>query len=395
MLSTKKLYTLFFSLLIIFGLLITEFFRLNNSHISYENPNLKNDLIGNFSRTVSAVKEKDFVIYWNDAISLTGRKQKNISLNDITDTYLRQYTENRERRINFDKLNKALEELSLEIKKEPVNANLKYDTDKNKIKEFTLPQQGHRLNIAKTATQIALNLAQAQITAPLIIDEISPIVTKNSLAELGLTSLLAKGESDFKGSTPSRIHNINIGAGKFNGLLLKPGEEFSFNKNLGQVDEVQGYYYELVIKKGKTTPELGGGLCQIATTMFRAAVNSGLPVLERHPHSFPVHYYNPQGFDATIYPGSADLRFKNDTSGHLLIQSHIEGTKLTFEIFGSDDGRKVELTGHKILEQNSNGSMKTLLTRKIITADGIIKEDSFWSNYQSPTLFPLEKNPFE
>ena len=109
----------------------------------------------------------------------------------------------------------------------------------------------------------------------------------------------------------------------------------------------------------------------------------------------PVRYYNPQGFDATIYPGVTDLRFKNDTAKHLLIQSHIEDTKLIFEIFGSSDGRQVELADPKILEQNSNGSMKIVLTRKITAAGGTVKEENFWSNYKSPASFPLERNPLE
>lgn len=378
------------SLFVVLGFLIAQIFILNKNKTSVENENLKKGLIGNFSRSLTAAQEKDLIVSWDD-------QGKNIPLENVTTAHLRQYTGEKELIVNFPKLEKILAELASEIKKDPVNARLEYDPDKNRIKEFSLPQpqNGRRLNIQKTAANVAANLAHAQLETSLIIDEITPLINKNSLEQLGITTLLAKGESDFKGSTSNRIHNITVGIAKFQGLLLKPGEEFSFNRNLGEVDTVQGYRAELVIKNNKIIPEYGGGLCQVSTTLFRSALNSGLPILERHPHSFPVHYYNPQGFDATIYPGVSDLRFKNDTAGYLLIQNHIEDTKLVFEIFGSSDGRKVVLRGPKVLEQNNNGSMKTVLTRKITLADGTVKEENFWSNYKSPAAFPTERNPLE
>ena len=127
--------------------------------------------------------------------------------------------------------------------------------------------------------------------------------------------------------------------------------------------------------------------------MFRAAINAGLPILERRPHSFPVKYYNPQGFDATIYPGVVDLRFRNDTLAHLLVQTKISGTKLIFEIYGSDDGRVVTLDGPYQYDQKANGAMKAYFTRKITLTDGTEKEERFDSNYKPP--MPLVKNPLE
>lgn len=378
-----------FILLGILGILTFQLFKLPSQPIFKENQNLKEKLIGNFSNSLTAAKEKSLTVSWEN-------KQKNLSLNQLTDSYLRQYTGKEELRINFPKLEKMLsEELSSEIKKDPINAKLEYDSANNRIKEFSLPQNGRHLNTVQTSFNIARNLAKAQLSTSLVVDEIVPEITQNSLAKLGLTALLARGESDFQGSTKGRIHNIEVGAAKFNGLLIKPGEEFSFNNNLGEVDGEHDYRSELVIKNGKLIPEFGGGICQVSTTLFRAAAISGLPILERRPHSFPVRYYNPQGFDATIYPRVSDLRFKNDTGNNILIQNHIEGTKLIFEVFGSNDGRQVELGGPKILEQNSNGSMKTVLIRKITAADGTIKEESFWSNYKSPASFPLERNPLE
>ncbi len=207
--------------------------------------------------------------------------------------------------------------------------------------------------------------------------------------------MLARGESNFTGSPKNRTHNINVGSKKFNGILVKPGEEFSFNKLLGPVDASSGYLPELVIKKGTLVPEYGGGLCQVSTTLFRAAVLAGLPILERHPHALPVHYYNPQGFDATIYPGVSDLRFKNDTPGYILIQSEITGSQMNFEIYGTNDGRKVTLDGPNQYDIKPNGSLKAILTRTILYPDGTEKKDVFQSSYKAPGSFPVVTNPLE
>ena len=139
--------------------------------------------------------------------------------------------------------------------------------------------------------------------------------------------------------------------------------------------------------------ELGGGLCQVSTTLFRSAIMAGLPILERKPHSFPVKYYNPQGFDATIYPGVVDLKFKNDTPHHILIQSRVEGTKLIFDIYGPDNGRKVVLDGPFQYDEKPNGSMKAYFVRKIYQGEILAREERFDSTYGAPA--PLERNPLE
>ena len=206
---------------------------------------------------------------------------------------------------------------------------------------------------------------------------------------------MGKGTSNFAGSPSSRIHNIKIGSAKFHGLLIKPEEEFSFNTILGEVGPEQGYKEELVIKRDKTIPEYGGGLCQVSTTVFRAAVYSGLKITERYPHAFPVVYYSPQGFDATIYPPHPDFRFINDTPSHLLIQTKVEGYYLTFEFYGTDDGRKVEIDGPHQYDVKSDGSMKTKLARKILRHGELVEEKTWKSSYKSPDLYPIQRNPLE
>jgi vancomycin resistance protein YoaR len=122
---------------------------------------------------------------------------------------------------------------------------------------------------------------------------------------------------------------------------------------------------ELVIKGDKTTPEYGGGLCQVGTTTFRVALNTGLPIIERRNHSYRVSYYEPAGTDATIYDPSPDLKFVNDTAGHILIQTKITGNTLRFEFWGTSDGRQVTQTKPEIYNITQPGPTKIVETQEL------------------------------
>jgi len=168
-----------------------------------------------------------------------------------------------------------------------------------------------------------------------------PRVTKETIIQYKITDLVGSSKTSFKGSTADRIKNITVGASKLNGLLIAPGEEFSTVDSIGSVSAEQGYTKEYVIKDNKSVKEYGGGLCQIATTLFRATLNAGLPITERANHRYVVGYYG-AGLDATIYGPHPDLRFVNDTEQYLLLQSRVKGTDLIFEFYGKKDGRKAE-----------------------------------------------------
>jgi len=310
--------------------------------------------------------------------------------------------------LNGQKVKNILTQIAPGINQEPVNAQL---TEKGgKVLTFTLSQEGIRLDMGKSAEKInhiitewsdtendnTLAGAASDKKIELEVAVKAPSVSTESIDTLGLTSLIGKGESNFAGSPKNRTHNIKIGAAKFNGILIAPNEEFSFNTLLGEIGPEQGYLPELVIKNHKTIPEYGGGICQVSTTIFRAAIYAGLKITERYPHAFPVKYYSPQGFDSTIYPPHPDLRFINDTSRYILLQSKIEGTKMTYEIYGTNDGREVKIKGPTILESHPDGSMKTVLYQEVWRDGQLERKDKFSSNYKSPALYPKEeKNPLE
>ena len=193
----------------------------------------------------------------------------------------------------------------------------------------------------------ALANQKAEIEIPLIV-VLPKLEIPDDLQTMGVREPISVCFTRFVGSPANRIHNIGVGTAKFDGVLIAPGDTFSFNDQLGLVDGSTGYKKELVIKPEGTIPEFGGGLCQVSSTMYRAAVFAGLPIVERSPHTYAVSYYAQvlgHGLDATIYPPSKDLRFLNDTPGYILVHSYVDGASLYFKFYGTKDERIVEMDG--------------------------------------------------
>ena len=187
-----------------------------------------------------------------------------------------------------------------------------------------------------------------------------PPVTEANLHQLGIRELVSIGKSDFTGSAAYRVHNIGVGMQLLNGLLIAPGEEFSFNKNIGQINAANGFVEGAAIIQNRTQQEFGGGICQDSTTMFRAAFWAGLPITERWGHSFYISWYdkyalgprgNGPGLDATIFTGGPDLKFVNDTGAWLLIQAWSDPKTgvAQIELYGTKPNRTVDLT-HKVYD---------------------------------------------
>ncbi len=215
-----------------------------------------------------------------------------------------------------------------------------------------------------TAMNMAINNGINKVPVPVHLQPAEVDISED-LQKLGIKELIATGKSAFAGSTSNRIHNINTGISKFHGYIIKPGETFSFNTILGPVEAYTGFLPELVIKPEGTIPEYGGGLCQVSSTIYRAALFAGLPIVERTPHSYAVSYYSQVygwGLDATIYPGVHDVRFKNDTPGHILIQGYTDGINAYFKFYGTGDGRSVELEGPYIGGYRSPGPTQYIET---------------------------------
>ncbi len=278
-----------------------------------------------------------------------------------------------------------IQEAAKKINTESVNPVLKIEN--NLAVEFTPPQTGIKINAYKTAMDALTTLQSGQDSLEMSAYESEPQTSLSSTNNLGINELLASGVSNFKGSPKNRRFNIAMGAEKFKGIIIPQGTTFSFNKILGPVDKQSGFLPELVIKKEGTVPEFGGGLCQVSSTTFRAAMKAGLPIVERKNHSYAVQYYSPQGTDATIYPGSVDLRFTNDTPGAILIWAYEKDTNtLVFDFYGTKDSRQISLEKPVQYDKKPDGSMKATWARTVIK-DGAEKTVTFNSAYQPPALF--------
>lgn len=274
----------------------------------------------------------------------------------------------------------------------------------NRVTEFIAPQNGQELDIDQAVDLVAGSIFGTSRQLSLPVKVVAPNVTLAETNSLGINTLLARGESDFSGSPKNRRHNIGVGAGRFDGLIVPAGETFSFLKNLGEVDGTTGYLPELVIKGDKTIPEFGGGLCQVSTTAFRGILRAGLPITARQNHSYRVAYYEPAGTDATIYQPYPDLKFVNDTGGALLIDTLIVGNKLFFDFYGTDTGRKVELDGPHIFNvtaypepiyidtttlpvgetkqvDSAHRGADAVLYRKVVQHGKVVINDTFKSHY--------------
>lgn len=273
------------------------------------------------------------------------------------------------------------------------------------IVSFTASTVGRKINTEKTLEDV-LNHWPASSTFPLVVEESRGAITGDDLEQFGIKEIIGVGKSNFAGSPTNRVLNIKKATyERVNGTLVAPGEEFSMLKNLGPIDGKNGWLPELVIKGNKTTPEYGGGLCQIGTTMFRGAVDSGLQVTERRNHSYRVSYYEPAGTDATIYEPSPDFKFKNDTDKHILINAYIQGTEVVFEMWGTKDGRKVTQTkpriynivaapptklietedlapGKKKCTESAHAGADAEFSTTIEYADGRTREETFTSHYR-------------
>lgn len=246
--------------------------------------------------------------------------------------------------ISFDlnKVDKFLNQTAYEFEQRPINAKLKMTPEG--VRMVDEGKDGNMVNRVKLIKMLEDLIGTDQREIELPMETSGALVTKDNIDKLGIKELIGSGTSDFSWSPGNRIHNIEVGAGKFDGTVIAPGEEFSFTSRLGMVNADTGFLPELVIADNETRPEYGGGLCQVSTTMFRVAINSGLPITERHPHQYRVSYYEPAGMDATIYIPSPDLKFVNDTGNYIMIEAVVDGVNLTFNFYGTSDGRKVEVT---------------------------------------------------
>ncbi len=264
------------------------------------------------------------------------------------------------------------------------------------------------VNEPATRNQILAAIRAGSSSAEVVLKVTPPKRNVRNWFESGITTLFARGSSGFKGSPPFRVRNIIVGASKLDNDYLASDAELDFNASVGVINKGTGFVEGFVINNGTLEKEDGGGLCQVSATLFRAAFNGGLPITERHEHSHRVHYYDPVGFEATVYAPTKNLKFKNDSGGTLLIQAQWNGQAQTleFDLFGRTPERKVSVSspvvtnfkpaaqpsysgdpkvrlGASRLIDVAQQGMSVVISRRIaMTASGKVKTETLKSVYQ-------------
>ncbi|NNJ09809.1 vanomycin resistance protein VanB [Chloroflexales bacterium ZM16-3] len=266
-------------------------------------------------------------------------------------------------RVDESLLTQSVEGLAQVVDTGTAEPRLRFGGGQVKIIQEGKP--GWRLRQDEAAAQIADLLQSSSPTTrtlALPVEQLTPKITEATLPSLGIKELVGEGLSSFSGSAQYRITNIKAGAARMDGVLIAPGEEFSFNRQLGDVDEANGFVEGYAIIGNRTQLEWGGGVCQDSTTVFRAAFWAGLPITERHAHAFYISWYdrfglgpqgNGQGMDASIYTGVNDLKFVNDTGNWLLMQADVDevGQVLAIRLYGTRPNRVVRLEGPTITNE--------------------------------------------
>lgn len=262
--------------------------------------------------------------------------------------------------INYDKtiINEFINFAEDHYNKPAKNALLKFEN--GRVINFRTEEPGLKIlsndlisNIEKEINK--LDKTPKDIKINLTDTVVEPEITLAKANQFGIEEPIGEGKSDFSHSIPERIHNIILASSKFNGVLIPKDKIFSFNETVGDISPLTGYKPAYIIKEGKTVLGDGGGVCQVSTTLFRAALNSGLPIIERYPHAYRVGYYendSKPGLDATVFAPSVDLKVKNDTPAYILIQTQVDkdNNLLFFEFYGKKDGRKIEISPVQVFD---------------------------------------------
>ena len=311
-----------------------------------------------------------------------------------------------------------LSNLAPQVNTIPENPRFTFNESIQKLELLKSGIQGQTLDLEKSLALIQEKVEKGDHVIPLVFTFTSPTVLDSATAEqLGIREQIDKETSFFYGSDTARIQNIQMAASRFNGVLVAPGETFSMARTMGDISLNNGYAEALIIYNGQTIEGVGGGVCQVSTTLFRTAFFSGFPIIERHPHAYRVRYYEKiagnridptlAGLDATVYVPEVDFKFKNDTPFWLLMETEVsvKNNTITWRFYSTSDGRKITwLTSgptnlvepppplYKENDSLSTGKIKQVdweaqgadvnVSRTVCRNDSICLQDTFNTHYE-------------
>jgi vancomycin resistance protein YoaR len=257
--------------------------------------------------------------------------------------------------LDLNALYAFLEPLAPELQRGADNARFIFNDETRELDLLAQAVIGRTLDIPGSIEAIDRGLVGGEHEIPLVFELEQPAVGSDATAaELGITEEVSVVSSYFAGSSSGRIQNIATASAPFHGLLIAPGETVSMAEILGDISLDTGYAEALIIYGDRTIKGVGGGVCQVSTTLFRTAFNGGFGIVERHPHAYRVGYYEQgagspgPGFDATVFVPLVDFKFTNDTDNWLLSETYIYGTQLLWKFYSTGDGRQVQISSPQI-----------------------------------------------
>ncbi len=256
--------------------------------------------------------------------------------------------------LNPNGLREMLETVKMRTDRPPADARFIFNDETRQLELLEPSRTGLVVDVDASIQAITDALLRGEHTVELVVTTVQPRVPSTATAaELGITQLLWQETSYFYGSSPERIQNIQTAAARFHGVLVAPGETFSMGATMGDVSLESGFAEALIIYGGRTIKGVGGGVCQVSTTLFRTVFFSGFPIVERYSHAYRVSYYemtasgalDPRlaGLDATVYFPLVDFKFKNDSPYWILMETYVNvnARTLTWKFYSTSDGRSV------------------------------------------------------
>jgi vancomycin resistance protein YoaR len=243
--------------------------------------------------------------------------------------------------------------VAAQVERKSKDARFRFNDTTRQLDLWENAAVGRTLDVPATVAAVNEVLLRGEHSLPLVVREIQPAVPDTATAEsLGIRELISSHTSYYRGSTSERIQNIRIAAARFDGIFVAPGATFSMGEILGDVSLDNGFSEAWIIYGGRTIKGVGGGVCQVSTTLFRTALYAGFPILERVPHAYRVSYYEQNastrdpmlaGMDATVYFPLVDLKFVNDTPYWLLMETYYYDDHLMWKFYSTSDGRTVQI----------------------------------------------------
>jgi len=256
--------------------------------------------------------------------------------------------------LNTSGLRDLLAPIKQQMDRSASDAKFTFNDDTRQLDLIGDSKAGRTMDMDASIKAINDALLRGEHTVSLAIAEAQPEVAGNATGQqLGITELLWSETSYFYGSSDARIQNIQSAAARFHGVLVAPGEIFSMGETMGDVSLENGFAEALIIYGGRTIKGVGGGVCQVSTTLFRGVFNAGFPIVERYSHAYRVPYYemiasgavDPSlaGLDATVYFPLVDFKFKNDSPYWILMETYVNvgARSLTWKFYSTKDGRSV------------------------------------------------------